>query len=103
MARINLFQSHMDGTPDAVKKLLEKVRKNKKGVIGMKIFGEDRHVSDAERKQSLKFALTEATIHCMTLGLESIAQIVTTLSPRSWVSQTSFTVTGKKQLDNPYF
>ncbi|HBF95091.1 MAG TPA: aldo/keto reductase, partial [Porphyromonadaceae bacterium] len=39
------------------------------------IFGEGRHVSDGEREQSLKFALTEANIHCMTLGLESIAQV----------------------------
>ena len=75
MARINPFQSHMDGTPDAVKELLGKARKNGKGVIGMKIFGEGRHVSDGEREQSLKFALTEANIHCMTLGLESIAQV----------------------------
>jgi len=65
----------MDGTPDAVKELLGKARKNGKGVIGMKIFGEGRHVSDGEREQSLKFALTEANIHCMTLGLESIAQV----------------------------
>ena len=75
MARINPFQSLMDGTPDAVKELLGKARKNGKGVIGMKIFGEGRHVSDGEREQSLKFALTEANIHCMTLGLESIAQV----------------------------
>ena len=75
MARINPFQSLMDGTPDAVKELLGKARENGKGVIGMKIFGEGRHVSDGEREQSLKFALTEANIHCMTLGLESIAQV----------------------------
>ncbi len=75
MARINPFQTLMDGTPDVVKELLGKAKKNGIGVIGMKIFGEGRHVSDAERDQSLKFALTEANIHCMTLGMESTAQV----------------------------
>ena len=75
LARINPFQSHMDGTPDRVKELLGKAKKNGKGVIGMKIFGEGSHVSDTEREQSLQFAITEANIHCMTLGMESIAQV----------------------------
>ena len=75
LARINPFQTLMDGTPDVVKELLGKAKKNGIGVIGMKIFGEGRHVSDAERDQSLKFALTEANIHCMTLGMESTAQV----------------------------
>lgn len=75
MARINPFQSHMDETPDKVKKLLGKAKKNGKGVIGIKIFGEGNHVSDSEREQSIKFALTEANIHCMVLGMESIAHI----------------------------
>lgn len=75
MARINPFQSHMDGTPDVVKELLGKAKKNGIGVIGMKIFGEGNHVSDSEREQSLQFALTRANIHCMTLGMESIAHI----------------------------
>lgn len=75
MARINPFQSHMDGTPDVVKELLGKAKKNGIGVIGMKIFGEGSHVSDPEREQSLRFALTEANIHCMTLGMESTAHV----------------------------
>ncbi|MDD4632073.1 MAG: aldo/keto reductase [Proteiniphilum sp.] len=75
MARINPFQSHMDGTPDVVKELLGKAKKNGIGVIGMKIFGEGRHVSDDEREQSLRFALTDANIHCMTLGMESTAHV----------------------------
>ena len=75
MARINPFQSHMDGTPDVVKELLGKAKKNGIGVIGMKIFGEGRHVSDDEREQSLRFALTDANIHCMTLGMEPTAHV----------------------------
>lgn len=75
MARINPFQSHMDGTPDDVKSLLGKAKKNGIGIIGMKIFGEGRHVSDEEREQSIRFALTEGNIHCMTLGMESVAHV----------------------------
>lgn len=41
----------------------------------MKIFGEGKHVSDAERERSIRFAVTESNLHCMTLGLESIAQM----------------------------
>lgn len=75
LSRINPFQSHMDGTPQAVSELLGRAKKNGKGIIGMKIFGEGSHVSDHEREQTFKYALTEANIHCMTLGMESINQV----------------------------
>ncbi len=75
MARINPFGSHMDGDIDVIKGVLAKAQANGKGVIGMKIFGEGKHVSDAEREQSIRFALTEGNVHGMTLGLESIAQM----------------------------
>ena len=75
LARLNPFQSHMDGTTEAVNELLGKARKKGKGLIGMKIFGEGKHVSDAERERSIRFAVTESNLHCMTLGLESIAQM----------------------------
>lgn len=75
LARINPFQTHMDGTPEAISEVLGKAQKNGKGVIGMKIFGEGKHVSDEEREQSIRFALTKGHIHCMTLGLESTEQM----------------------------
>jgi predicted aldo/keto reductase-like oxidoreductase len=75
MARINPFQTLMDGTPEQIKSLLEKARNNGKGIIGMKIFGEGRNVSDDERERSIKFAFAEGHVHSITLGLESIAQM----------------------------
>ena len=75
MARINPFGTNMDGTPDAVKAILDTAVKNGKGIIGMKIFGEGKHVTDNERQQSIKYAMTEGNIHCMTLGLEDKAQM----------------------------
>jgi predicted aldo/keto reductase-like oxidoreductase len=75
MARINPFGTLMDGTPDEIKTILATAKENGKGVIGMKIFGEGKHVSDDEREKSIRFALTEGNVHCMTLGLASIAQM----------------------------
>ena len=73
--RVNPFGSHMDGTPEAVNQLLERAKKNGKGIIGMKIFAEGSRISDADREESLQYALTKANIHCMTLGMESEAQM----------------------------
>lgn len=75
LARINPFQSNMDGSPNVIKDVLGIARRNGKGVIGMKIFGEGSRVLDEEREQSLRFALTESNIHCMTIGYESILQM----------------------------
>jgi aryl-alcohol dehydrogenase-like predicted oxidoreductase len=75
MARINPFGTAMDGSPDEVKAILERAKNNGKGVIGMKIFGEGKHVTDDERQQSLQFTLTEGNIHCMTIGFESEDQM----------------------------
>lgn len=75
LARLNPFQTHMDGTPEAVNELLGKAKKNGKGLIGMKIFGEGKHISDEERERSIKFAITQGNIHSLTLGLESTAQL----------------------------
>ncbi len=75
LARINPFGSHMDGSPETIQEVLRVARGNGKGVIGMKIFGEGSRVKDEEREQSLRFALTESNIHCMTLGFQNIAQM----------------------------
>jgi predicted aldo/keto reductase-like oxidoreductase len=75
MARINPFGTNMDATPDKIAKILETAKNNGKGIIGMKIFGEGKHVSDEEREKSIEFGLTKGNIHCMTLGIESKQQI----------------------------
>lgn len=75
MARLNPFQTHMDGTPEAINQLLGKAKEKGKGIIAMKIFGEGKHISDQERERSIKFAVTQGNVHCLTLGLESIAQL----------------------------
>ncbi|MDR2496553.1 MAG: aldo/keto reductase [Tannerellaceae bacterium] len=75
MARINPFQSKMDGTPESINKVLAVAKQNGKGIIAMKVFGEGLNVSDSEREQSIRYILTEANAHCMTLGMETAAQM----------------------------
>jgi predicted aldo/keto reductase-like oxidoreductase len=75
MARINPFGSIMDGTPEEISEIIATARENGKGVIGMKIFGEGKHIRDEEREQSIRYALNTAKVNCLTLGLESIEQM----------------------------
>jgi predicted aldo/keto reductase-like oxidoreductase len=75
MARINPFGTLMDNKPEAVKTLLRKAVAGGKGVIGMKIFGEGRRIKDAEREQSIRYAIQEVGVSCMTLGMESPSQV----------------------------
>ena len=75
LARINPFRAHMDGSPAEINAVLERARNNGKGIIGMKIFGNGDRVLEAEREESITFALKKSSIHCMTLGMESIAHV----------------------------
>jgi predicted aldo/keto reductase-like oxidoreductase len=75
LARINPFNAHMDGTPEAIMGLLETARKNGKGIIGMKIFGNGDKTTEEEREKSITYAIRSGNVHCMTMGMESIEQI----------------------------
>jgi predicted aldo/keto reductase-like oxidoreductase len=75
LARINYQGPKMDGTPDKVMKVLETARKNGKGVIGMKVFGMGELINDDQREKSLNYVIKSGNVHCMTLGLESRAQV----------------------------
>ena len=75
LSRINPFQVHMDGTTSEINAILEHARNNGKGVIGMKIFGNGDKILETEREESITYAIKKSHIHCMTLGLESIAQV----------------------------
>jgi len=75
LARLNPFQTIMDGTPEVVNELLGKAKANGKGIIGMKIFGEGKHITATEREQSLAYAVKQSNLDCMTVGMESEAQI----------------------------
>jgi 1-deoxyxylulose-5-phosphate synthase len=75
LARINPFGVHMDGTPEEVSGLLATAAKNGKGVLGMKIFGNGDKVTEEEREQSIRYAITNRNIHAVTLGMQTTEQI----------------------------
>jgi predicted aldo/keto reductase-like oxidoreductase len=75
MARINPFGTNMDASPEEIIPILATAKKNGKGIIGMKIFGEGVHVKDDEREKSIRYAFTEGNVHCITLGMETIAEM----------------------------
>lgn len=66
LARLNPFQSHMDGPTEAIQGVLQKAYDNGKGVIGMKILGEGKL---ADRKdECLQFAARQTCFSAITIG-----------------------------------
>lgn len=75
MARINPFGVHMDNKPEVVKALLQKAMKAGKGVVAIKIFGEGKRIKEVEREESIRFALQEVGVPCLSLGMETKEQV----------------------------
>jgi 1-deoxyxylulose-5-phosphate synthase len=75
LARINNNGAKMDGTPEDVMKVLKKAKENGKGIIGMKIFGCGDLTKEDQRQKSLEFVIKSGNVDCMTIGMESIAQV----------------------------
>lgn len=73
LARINPRQVLMDGTPEDVIEVLRTAKKNKKAVIGMKIFGEGQLVG--EKEYCIRFAQELGLLDAMTIGFEAPQQI----------------------------
>lgn len=79
MARINPTGVLMDDKPEAVMPLLKETKDRGAGVIGMKIYGEGRYKTEAERQQSLEYVWRSGNVHAMTIGFEKIDHIDDTL------------------------
>jgi hypothetical protein len=79
LVRINPFGAKMDGPPQDVAPLLKKMHDQGRGIIGMKIFGEDGFKNRDKRFQSLKYVLGLGCVDCFTIGFTSIAQLEETL------------------------
>ena len=79
LVRINPFGSKMDGKPEDVAAEVRKMHAKGRGVIGMKIFGEDGLGSREKRFESLKYVLGLGCVDCFTIGFTSTAQIDETL------------------------
>lgn len=77
LARINPEGTKMDGKPEEVIPVLQRMKANGKAIIGMKIYGEGRlvHMKD----ECMRFAQNLGLLHAMTIGAESISQLDETL------------------------
>ncbi len=74
--RINPYGMSMDGKPEKVVPVLQKIHAAGKGVVGMKIMGEGRLRNDDEKRNaSVKFALTLGCVDVLNVGCESIAEV----------------------------
>lgn len=75
LARINPEGISMDAMSSEVMPVLEKAHKSGKGIIGMKIYGEGKLISEEQRENSLNYVLGSRNIDCMTIGMNSTEQI----------------------------
>ncbi len=80
LARINNEKMHMDGTVEEISETLIKARKNGKGVVGMKIFGQGEKIFKGEeglkaRTESARFVIKNNLVDAMTIGMLSTAEI----------------------------
>jgi len=74
--RINPYGMSMDGTPEQVVPVLQKIHAAGKGVVGMKIIGEGRLRNDPEKRDaSIKFALNLGCVDVLNVGCENIAEM----------------------------
>lgn len=79
LARINPFGEKMDGKPEEVAPLLKKMHAKGRGMLGMKIYGENGLGSRQRRLESLRYVLHLGCIDAFTIGFRSIAELDETL------------------------
>ncbi len=81
LVRINPFgkEAKMDASPEEVAPLLKKMHDQGRGIIGMKIYGENGLGSKQRRLESLKYVLKLGTVDCFTIGFGSTQQLDETL------------------------
>jgi aryl-alcohol dehydrogenase-like predicted oxidoreductase len=72
LARINPAQVAMDADPNTVLGVLRDMKRQGKGVIGMKILGAGRLRNRVD--ESLQFALAQECVDCFTIGAENMAE-----------------------------
>jgi aryl-alcohol dehydrogenase-like predicted oxidoreductase len=87
LARFNPWGKAMDGRngdpeakrPELVKPILQKMRKDGKGVIGMKIVAEGAVMKGGDRlakaRESIRYALSTGAVDMMVIGFETPQQI----------------------------
>jgi predicted aldo/keto reductase-like oxidoreductase len=67
-------EAQMDGTPDEVSPLIQKIRENGKGILAMKITGEGK-LKGVEIDKSLQYVLSKPFVQAMVIGFEKPEEI----------------------------
>jgi predicted aldo/keto reductase-like oxidoreductase len=75
LVRINPAGLKMDDTPEKVTAQIKRMQAKKRGVIGMKIYGEGGMKTRRDRLESLRFVLGLGAVQCFTIGFSQIDQI----------------------------
>ncbi|MGH9469612.1 MAG: aldo/keto reductase [Terriglobia bacterium] len=55
--------------------VVKEVRKDKMGVVSMKLVGEGRFTTRADRQKAMRFAFRHAGVNCVTVGYKNTAEI----------------------------
>ena len=79
LVRINPFNKAMDAEHEKVAGFLKQVHDKGRGILGMKIFGEDGLENRQQRLESLKYVLGLGSVDAFTIGFRSIAQFDETM------------------------
>jgi len=75
LARFNPWGAKMDAPTEEVRTVLQKMKDDGKGVIGMKILAEGTRASKADIAQSMAFARTNGILDVFTIGMTSREQL----------------------------
>jgi aryl-alcohol dehydrogenase-like predicted oxidoreductase len=73
LARINPYSLHMDSDPDTVMALLERMKADGKGVLGMKILGQGDAVDRFD--DAIAYATRLDCIHGFTIGFRALDEL----------------------------
>jgi predicted aldo/keto reductase-like oxidoreductase len=75
-ARINVYGVNMDGPPEEVAPILQKLHQAGKGIVGMKLIGEGQfRSSDEKRDKSIQYVLNLGCVNTMVVGFETIEEV----------------------------
>lgn len=79
LLRINPFGQNMDGKPEEVLPICQKIHATGRGVLGMKIYGETGYDSREKRLQAIRYVLQSGAVDAFTIGFTKPEQIDETL------------------------